>query len=60
MGKGLENMQAAVETDAKGKAKSLRMKKKLRKMSWISNATWSTLTMPTPRPRGTSRPTGLV
>merc|ERR1712227_723350 len=29
MGKGLENMQAAVETEAKGKAKALRMKKKL-------------------------------
>merc|ERR1712027_256874 len=29
MGKGLENMQAAVETEAKGKAEALRMKKKL-------------------------------
>merc|ERR1739848_195 len=29
MGKGLENMQAAVETKAKGKAEALRMKKKL-------------------------------
>merc|ERR1711979_8644 len=28
-GKGLENMQAAVETEAKGKAEALRMKKKL-------------------------------
>merc|ERR1740122_450035 len=29
MGKGLESMQAAVETEAKGKAEALRMKKKL-------------------------------
>merc|ERR1719490_172683 len=29
MGKGLENMQAAVETEAKGKAEALRMKKQL-------------------------------
>merc|ERR1712088_120560 len=29
MGKALENMQAAVETEAKGKAEALRMKKKL-------------------------------
>merc|ERR1712088_270114 len=29
MGKGLDNMQAAVETEAKGKAEALRMKKKL-------------------------------
>merc|ERR1719195_673306 len=29
MGKGLENMQAAVETEAKGKIEALRMKKKL-------------------------------